>query len=153
MRFCIHARLSIWKVLIKSLSFFHQSDIQHCSTSSGENVSKQLLHKLTERQLSKRQNEKTTHLCAGPFSSFSNRVWGLTWRNQYLPSLVLVWLFVIQWSSTEQVNACLVCLCSVESLIHHSGDVYRLEFQDYKHFSSVRSHLFGWIKQSQETFL
>lgn len=121
---------------------FHFSINQTSNTAvllQGENVSKQLLQQLTERQLSKRRNEITTHSCAGPFRCFSNGGWGLSWRNQYLPSPVLVWLFVIQWGSTEvngtkQVSACLACLCSAESLIHHSGDVYRLEFQCYKHF-------------------
>lgn len=106
---------------------------------------------LTERQLSKRQIEITSHSCAGPFSCFSNRVWGLTWWNQYLPSLYL-------WSSaevngTKQVSACLVCLCSVESLIHHSGDVYRLEFQNYKHFPVAETILLAGFNSIKRHFL
>lgn len=34
--FCNHLWLSIQKLLINSLSFFHQSGILHCRTSSGE---------------------------------------------------------------------------------------------------------------------
>lgn len=123
----------------------------------GKNVSKQLLQQLTERQLSKRPNEITTHPCARPFSRFSNRLWGLSWRNQYLPSPVLVWLFVIQWSNTEvngtkQVGACLACLCSGWSLTHHSGDVYRLEFQGGCKLFSVAEIVIAWINQSWDTF-
>lgn len=114
---------------------FHFSINQASYTAGplqGKHISKQ---QLTERRLSKRQNEITTHSCAGPFCCFSI-VWGLSWKNQYLSSPVLVWLFVIQWRSTEvngakQASACLACLCSVDSLIHHSVNVYRLEVQHF----------------------
>lgn len=104
-----------------------------------KNASKQLLRQLTERQFSQRTEWITAHACVWPFSCFSYRVWGFTWRNQYLPSRLLVWLFVIQWSSievngTKQVSGCVVCLCRAESLIYRSEDVYRLQFQDYKYF-------------------
>lgn len=73
----------------------------------------------------------TAHSCVGPFSCFSNTVWGFTWRDRYVPSPALVCLFVIQWSSTEvngtkQVSACLACLCGA----YLSGDVYRFHFKD-----------------------
>ena len=116
-RFCVYTSGCQSKWCLSSL--FHSSIYQTFNTAAllqGEkNVSKQLLQQLSERQLSKRQNEITTHSCAGPFSCVSNTVWGLTWWNRYLPSPVLAWMFVIQWSSTEvngtkQASECLVCL-------------------------------------------
>lgn len=63
-------------LLINFASFCHQSDIQHCGTSSsrGKSVSKQ---RLAERHLALRPAQITTHSCAGPFSSSSDRVGGL----------------------------------------------------------------------------
>lgn len=82
----------------------------------------------------------TAHSCVGPFAPLTEFEGSLEGINICpLLSRTTVWLFVIQWSSTEvngtkQVSACLVCLCRAKSLIYHSGDVYRLQFQDYKRF-------------------
>lgn len=124
----------------------------YCSTSSeGKNLSKQLLQQLTERQLSNGQNESQLtrvlgHLAA-PLTEFEGSLEGINICP--LLSRTTVWLFVIQWSSTEvngtkQVSACLLCLCRAESLIYHSGDVYRLQFQDYEHFFRARRHLLNF---------
>lgn len=123
-------------------NLFHFPIYQTSSTSAllrqGQNVSKQLLPRLTESQESKRQNQITTHSCAQPFSCFLT-VSALTRRNQYLPCPALVSSFVIWWSSSKvngikPESACLARLWSVESPMHHSEDVHRLEVQVFQHF-------------------